>query len=86
MPKKTIQIDAKLLDDIAAYCSLNDIKKNEFIERLIKNGFMIEKYGDKPSIINTKVNKKVEERPKGDISVVKKQETETRNVIKKFEI
>ena len=86
MPKKTIQIDAKLLDDIAAYCSLNGLKKNEFIERLIKNGFMIEKYGDKPSIINTKVNKKVEEKQKGDISVVKKQETETRNVVKKFEI
>lgn len=53
-----IQIDNRLYKEIAEYCVANDIDIIKFIEKSIKRGYAIEKYGSAPSI-----SQKIEEIP-----------------------
>ena len=47
----TITINDKLYKDIDSYCKLNDLGETvKYINDLIKKSFMVEKYGEKPSI------------------------------------
>lgn len=43
-----IEINKLLIKDIKEYCSLNDLKLTDFINSLLKDAFMKEKYGDSP--------------------------------------
>ena len=43
-----MQIDKKIYNDINEYCKLNGLKTRDFIHKILKEGFLKEKYGDKP--------------------------------------
>ena len=47
-----MQIDKKLYDEINEYCKLNNIKTRDFIHNILKEGFLKEKYGDRPFFFN----------------------------------
>lgn len=46
-------IDKKLLSDITDYCKLNDLNIEELVNKILRDGFMIEKYGKSPEIKST---------------------------------
>lgn len=49
-------IQNKLLDEIKEFCQLNKIDDvDSFINKILRNGFNIEKYGNKPSIIKDNI-------------------------------
>ena len=50
-----IEIDKKLHKDIKEYCQLNGIVMKDFVNKLLKKAFMVEKYGDKPFSSNNVV-------------------------------
>lgn len=51
-------IDNKLYDEIKEYCKLNNLKVNEFINKIIRTGFNIEKYGNcPPFFVKNEANK-----------------------------
>lgn len=43
-----MEIDKKLHDEIKAYCKLNGLKMNEYINKLLRNAFNIDRYGISP--------------------------------------
>lgn len=43
-----VDIEEKLYSDIKKYCKVNNLKIGEFINKLLKKAFMVEKYGEKP--------------------------------------
>lgn len=43
-----IEIDKKLHKDIKEYCQLNGLIMKDFVNKLLKKSFIVEKYGDKP--------------------------------------
>lgn len=43
-----IEIDKKLHKDIKEYCQLNGMVMKDFVNKLLKKAFAVEKYGDKP--------------------------------------
>lgn len=43
-----IELDKKLHKDIKEYCQLNGLVMKDFVNKLLKKAFTIEKYGDKP--------------------------------------
>ena len=43
-----IELDKRLHKDIKEYCQLNGLVMKDFINKLLKKAFMVEKYGDKP--------------------------------------
>ena len=43
-----IEIDKRLHQDIREYCKLNGLVMKDFVNKLLKKAFTIEKYGDKP--------------------------------------
>ena len=43
-----IELDKKLHKDIKEYCQLNGLVMKDFVNKLLKKAFMVEKYGDKP--------------------------------------
>lgn len=43
-----IELDKKLHKDIKEYCQLNGLVMRDFVNKLLKKAFMVEKYGDKP--------------------------------------
>ena len=43
-----VEIDTKLYNDIKLYCKVNNLKIKDFINKLLKRAFTIEKYGEKP--------------------------------------
>ena len=54
-----MRIDNNLKRDIENYCTLNDLNVDVFINKILKKAFLIEKYGDKPSIFRKSVRKVV---------------------------
>lgn len=47
MPHK-VEISDKTYEDLKEFCSLNDLKIGQFADKLIRDGLMIEMYGDVP--------------------------------------
>lgn len=45
-----MEIDKRLYDEINEYCKLNSLKTRDFIHKILKEGFMKEKYGESPFI------------------------------------
>ena len=43
-----MEIDKKLYGDIKEYCKLNGLKTAEYVNSLLKNAFMLDKYGVSP--------------------------------------
>jgi hypothetical protein len=43
-----MQIDKNLYDEINEYCKLNNLKTRDFIHKILKDGFLKEKYGESP--------------------------------------
>jgi pentatricopeptide repeat protein len=44
-----MKISSKILEEIEQYCKANDIEDVEvFVNKMLRNGFNIEKYGEKP--------------------------------------
>ena len=43
-----VELDKKLHKDIKEYCQLNGLVMKDFVNKLLKKAFMVEKYGDKP--------------------------------------
>lgn len=43
-----IELDKKLHKEIKEYCQLNGLIMKDFVNKLLKKAFMVEKYGDKP--------------------------------------
>lgn len=72
-----IDIDKKLSDDITAYCKINNLNKIDFINKLLKSAFTVEKYGEKPPFIAKPAIKKVEPQP-----IIVKDEVKTEPIAK----
>lgn len=69
-------IDEKLLKDIESYCNINCLDTKEFINNILKKGFMVEKYGNRPGVqIQTNLNN-VDKQNIEDTLNVKKDEFE----------
>ena len=49
----TMQIDKQLYEEINEYCKLNELKTRDFIHKILKDGFLKEKYGELPFIFKT---------------------------------
>lgn len=43
-----IELDKKLHKDIKEYCQLNGLVIKDFVNKLLKKAFMVEKYGERP--------------------------------------
>lgn len=43
-----MEIEKKLNKEITDYCKANNLQKGDFINRLLKKAFLLEKYGEKP--------------------------------------
>ena len=54
-----IEIKDKLYKSIKEYCEVNDLVFNDYINQLLQKEFMLDKYGERPSVI-----KPIEETPK----------------------
>lgn len=46
-------IEKKLLKDITLYCETNGLDTKRYLNKLLKNAFMVDKYGEKPAIFAT---------------------------------
>lgn len=54
-------INNKLLKEIEEYCKINDIEDvNALIDKMLRQGFTIEKHGTEPLIKNKKIKSKPE--------------------------
>lgn len=49
-----MEIDKSLYNEIKAYCEINGLNTREYIHRLLKKAFMVDKYGEVPMIFNKK--------------------------------
>lgn len=85
-----MKIDKKLKKDIEDYCSLNNINVDDFINKILKKSFLLEKYGDKPNIFKKKEEKVVRylfhyeyEKKEVDITTTIETEEENKKTIKK---
>jgi hypothetical protein len=72
-----MELDKKLHDDIKAYCKLNGLKMNDYINKLLRQAFNIDKYGISPfsQSSNTIVEVEKEEVPQ------KKEKKSKKNVV-----
>ena len=43
-----VEIDKRLYQEIKDYCKLNNLVIKDFVNKLLKKAFIIEKYGDRP--------------------------------------
>lgn len=65
-------INDKLLTEIKQYCKLNDIEDvDALINKMLKQGFTIEKHGAIPEIAKPKEKKVKEEKPKANKYLIK---------------
>lgn len=51
-----MEIEKKLYSEIKNYCAINNLKIGDFINKLLRKAFNIEKYGNKPPFLNEKIN------------------------------
>lgn len=51
-------IEKKLLKDITLYCEANGLDTKRYLNKLLKNAFMVDKYGEKPAIFAAEEPKK----------------------------
>lgn len=46
-----VEIEQKLYNDIKEYCKLNHLVIKDFVNKLLRKAFTIEKYGEKPFMV-----------------------------------
>lgn len=51
-----VEIEQKLYNDIKQYCKLNGLVIKDFVNKLLKKAFTVEKYGEKPFSANEVVS------------------------------
>lgn len=51
-----VEIEQKLYNDIKQYCKLNGLVIKDFVNKLLKKAFTVEKYGEKPFSTNEVVS------------------------------
>lgn len=49
-----ITISPSLYNEIYEYCKLNGLDFNKYIEKLLKKAFLVDKYGEAPSVLVSK--------------------------------
>ena len=77
-----MQIDKNLYIEINEYCKLNNIKTRDFIHNILKEGFLKEKYGDKPFFMQEKIKEsKITENKDEKLDVVLKVAEKTFGII-----
>ena len=78
--KRSVSIDASLYNEIKCYCEANNLKTNETIESWLRDKFIIEKWGEIPSIFLTQ--EELDTKPIKVITTKKetKLETETNSI------
>lgn len=67
--KHNISVSENLYKDLKEYCELNSLKLNEFVESILKDAFMVEKYGDAPFFKQTTVMEPATEQKEGTVIV-----------------
>lgn len=65
MPHK-VEISDKTYEDLKEFCNLNDLKIGQYADKLIRDGLMIEMYGDVPFTNYRKPPKEMVEIPVPD--------------------
>lgn len=55
-----VNVKEKLYKQIKDYCSINNLPIGEYINDLLQKAFMVDKYGEKPSVLNTPKKKEKE--------------------------
>jgi hypothetical protein len=77
-----MQIDKNLYIEINEYCKLNNIKTRDFIHNILKEGFLKEKYGDKPFFMQEKIKEnKITENKDEKLDVVLKVAEKTFGIV-----
>lgn len=64
-----VSVKDKLYKEIKAYCDLNELQIGDYINGLIQKAFMIEKYGERPVVMEKPV-KEPEKKEEGEKEVV----------------
>lgn len=54
-----MDIEEKLYAEIKEYCKLNGLKVTKYVNELLREAFMRDKYGERPQIGNKKVEKNI---------------------------
>lgn len=70
-----VEVDNRLYNNIVSYCKLNDLNVKEYINMLLKTGFNIDRYGERPPINEEQNN--VKETKTTDIIKEEKTEPDT---------
>lgn len=65
--KHSILIDGQLYEELKKFCQLNNFKLTSYVDHLLRDAFMIDKYGDAP-FVNYK--KELTHQPIKQINVV----------------
>lgn len=65
--KHSILIDGNLYEELKRFCQLNNFKLTSYVDHLLRDAFMIDKYGDAP-FVNYK--KELSHQPIKQINVV----------------
>lgn len=65
--KHSILIDGNLYEELKKFCQLNNFKLTSYVDHLLRDAFMIDKYGDAP-FVNYK--KEVNQQPIQQIKTV----------------
>ena len=77
MPHK-VEISDKTYEDLKEFCVLNDLKIGQYADKLIRDGLMIEMYGDVP-FTNYRV------KPTQEMKVIEVKEVPKETLIEKME-
>lgn len=64
--KHSILIDGNLYEELKKFCQLNNFKLTSYVDHLLRDAFMIDKYGDAP-FVNYK--KEVNQQPIKQITI-----------------
>ena len=64
--KHSILIDGQLYEELKKFCQLNNFKLTSYVDHLLRDAFMIDKYGDAP-FVNYK--KEVNQQPIKQITI-----------------
>lgn len=63
-----MEINKKLAQDISLYCKVNELDEDKYLNDLIRSAFMIDKYGNRPSVLGS-VKEHVDQEFKKDVIV-----------------
>ena len=79
-----VEIKDKLYKDIVGYCETNNLDVNVFINDLLKKGFTVEKYGERPEIFEKQAPNAEEFKPVAEnlTSITTDEEPDLKEMVK----